>query len=474
MHNNGFGQFRRSLFTLLAFLCVYSAAIPGVCFAARLRQPQPASEAGRAQQARDASSGSASQQPANTASSAPEAAKTNTQEFHLSRERYEKAVAYSRAGYTLYFVSVAWSIVVLLLLLKARVVARLRDFSESRTAHWAAAGLIFAPLLFVILGVAQLPIELFWHFLSLKYQQSIQSWGSWMWDWTKGQVISVVFGLIAVLILFAVIRWKPKTWWVYFWLASIPLVLLMVFISPLVLDPLFHKFEPLQTSNPQLVQSIETLTQRAGDPIPPGRMFLMVASQKTNQINAYVTGIGASKRVVVWDNTIKKMAPDEVLFIVGHEMGHYVLGHVLKGIAFAVAAILLALFVGYHLLQWVLNRWGPAWGVRGQQDWAALAVLLLIGSVLGFLAEPLGNGFSRSIEHAADVYGLEVIHGIVPDAQETAAHSFQVMGELDLADPNPPGIITVWLYSHPPLADRLKFAHNYDPWKEGKQPKYVK
>jgi STE24 endopeptidase len=98
----------------------------------------------------------------------------------------------------------------------------------------------------------------------------------------------------------------------------------------------------------------------------------------------------------------------------------------------------------------------------------------LIGNVLGFLGEPIGNGVSRTLEHAADVYGLEVTHGIVPNSNEAAAHAYQVMGELDLADPNPPRFITIWLYSHPPLADRLEFAHSYDPWSKGQAPKYVR
>jgi STE24 endopeptidase len=361
-----------------------------------------------------------------------------------------------------------------LVLLNTKIVARLRDFAEARTGQWVVQGAIFVPLLFVLLAVVRLPISIYWHSLSLRYEQSVQGWGSWLWDWTKGEVISIVIGFIAVAILFAVIRKKPKTWWFYFWLVSIPLVVFLVFIAPLVLDPVFNKFRPLAETNPQLVESIEKLAQRAGEPIPPQRIFLMEASAKTNQINAYVTGIGASKRVVVWDNTIKKMTPDEVLFIVGHEMGHYVLGHVVKGIAFALVGIFVGLFLGYHALQWLLGRWGAKWGVRGQDDWAALAILLLIAGVLGFLGEPIGNGFSREIEHAADVYGLEVIHGIVPNPQQTAAQSFQVMGDLDLADPSPPGIIAFWLYSHPPLAERLKFARDYDPWDEGKSPKYVK
>jgi STE24 endopeptidase len=403
-----------------------------------------------------------------------ETPQARTEDFHLSRERYEKAVAYSRAGYTLYFASVAWEILVLLVLLNTKIVARLRDFAEARTRKWIVQGAIFVPLLFALLAVVRLPISMYWHSLSLKYAQSVQGWGSWFWDWTKSEVISVVIGFFAVVLLFAVIRKKTKSWWFYFWLVSIPLVVFLVFIAPFVLDPVFNKFRPLAETNPQLVESIEKLAQRAREPIPPERIFLMEASAKTNQINAYVTGIGSSKRVVVWDNTIKKMAPDEVLFIVGHEMGHYVLGHVVKGIAFALVGIFAGVFLGYHALQWLLRRWGAKWGVRGQDDWAALAILLLIASVLGFLSEPIGNGFSRRIEHAADVYGLEVIHGIVPNAQQTAAQSFQVMGDLDLADPDPPRIITIWLYSHPPLAERLKFARDYDPWDEGRPPKYVK
>jgi Zn-dependent protease with chaperone function len=407
-------------------------------------------------------------------SSTPQSAKQNTDQFRLSREKYEKAVAYSRAGYTLHFVLVGWGIVVLVLLLRQRVVARLRDFAEARSGKRIWQSFIFVPALVLLLAVLDLPLELYWHRLSLRYQQSIQGWGSWMWDWTKGELIGVVFALIAVWILFAVIRWKPRTWWLYFWFASIPLVLFVVLISPWVLDPMFHKFRPLQQTNPQLVESIVTLTNRAGVPIPRDRMFLMEASEKTNQINAYVTGIGASKRVVVWDNTIKKMTPDEVLFVVGHEMGHYALGHVVKGISFALAVILVGLYLACGALQWALRQWGEQWSVRGQEDWAALAVLLLISSVFGFFAEPIGNGFSRTQEHAADVYGLEVTHGILPDSQEAAAHAFQVMGELDLADPNPSRFITIWLYSHPPLVERLKFAHDYDPWGKGEAPKYVK
>jgi len=397
-----------------------------------------------------------------------------TSEYRLSRERYEKAVAYSRAGYRLYFLSVVWGIAVLYLLLRQKVVARIRDMAEARSGKRFLQALIFVPGLLWLLALLHLPLRIYWHKLSFEYEQSVEGWGSWMWDWTKGELISAGIAVPVALLLLWVIRWKPEKWWLYFWFAIVPLSLFVFFISPWVLDPVFNKFVPLEQKHAALVQQIGKLTERAELRIPPERMFLMEASKKTNRTNAYVTGIAASKRVVVWDTTIQKMSPDEVLVIVGHEMGHYVLGHVVKGFLFFTGGMLVGLYVAYRALRWILKRCGEVWGVRGQNDWAALAVLLLIMNVLEFAGMPVGNGFSRMQEHAADVYGLELTHGIVENSSEVAAHAFQVMGELDLADPHPSPMITFWLYSHPPQADRLKFAHDYDPWSKGESPKYVK
>jgi len=400
--------------------------------------------------------------------------KPETKEYQLSPERYQKAVAYSRSGYTVYFVSVLWGILALVILLRSGVVARLRDFAEQKSTSFRWQAVLFVVPLSLVLAVLDLPIRMYWHQLSLQYEQSIQRWGSWFWDWSKGQLLEIVLSVLAAMLLMKVIRWKPRTWWLYFWAAAIPLTAFLVFVSPWVIDPMFHTFRPLAEAHPQLVQSIGKLTEHAGVPIPADKMFLMEASAKTNQLNAYVTGFGASKRVVVWDTIINKTTPDELLAVVGHELGHYALGHVMKGFAFGVAGMFFGLLVAYLALRWMLGRWGSSWGIRGQEDWAALAVLLLIFSVLGFLSEPVGNGFSRMQEHAADVYSLEVIHGIVPNGREAAAHSFQVLGEQDLAEPNPSPFIKFWLYSHPPIADRVSFAHNYDPWSKGQEPKYVK
>jgi Zn-dependent protease with chaperone function len=308
----------------------------------------------------------------------------------------------------------------------------------------------------------------------LHYEQSVQGWGSWLWDWTKGELLDIAFGIVLALILFAVMRRSPRRWWLYFWFAAVPILFGLVVITPLVIDPLFNKFEPLGKQYPGLVASIEKLTRHAGVPIPADRMFLMVASAKTNSTNAYVTGLGASKRVVIWDTTIQKTTNDETLFIVGHELGHYVLGHVLKGVLLWAAGLLLMLYLLFRGLHWALGSWGADWKIHGPEDWASLGVLLLLLDVLLFVAAPAVNAISRVQEHAADVYGLEVIHGLIPNSEEVAAHTFQVLGELDLADPNPPEFIKFWLYSHPPMAERLVFAHSYDPWSKGKPPKYVK
>jgi STE24 endopeptidase len=408
------------------------------------------------------------------ASAAPLVEQTPTEQYTLSHERYEKAVAYSRAGYTLYFVSVSLGLLVLFLLLRLGVAAKLRNIAEDLTDKRWVQCLVFVPLLVAIVDLSDLPVGMYWHSLSLHYEQSIQGWGSWLWDWTKSELLTIGFSCVVALILLGVMRRSPRRWWLYFWFASLPIILGLIFITPLVVDPLFNKFEPLSASHPDLVKAIEKLTERAGVPIPAQRIFLMEASQKTNQINAYVTGLGASKRVVVWDTTIQKMSTEETLFVVGHELGHYVLGHVRTGFLYSALGSLLGLYLLFRGLHWSLDRWGADWKIYGPEDWASLAALLLLFECLMFLASPVISSLSRMQEHAADVYGLEIIHGVVPHSAQVAAEAFQKLGEQDLSDPNPPAFITFWLYSHPPLADRLVFAHSYDPWSKGQSPKYVK
>src|SRR5713226_354627 len=217
---------------------------------------------------------------------------TRTEQYTLSHERQAKAVAYSRAGYRLYFVSYFLGGLFLFLILRLGWAAKFRDIAENVSDKKWVQGLVFVPLLFLTIDVLDLPLRLYWHALSLHYEQSIQSWGSWFWDWTKGELLNTGFGIVLVVILFAVMRRSPRRWWLYFWFPAVLILLGLIVITPLVIDPLFNKFEPLSKEHPDLVSSIEKLTKHAGVPIPRDRMFLMVASQKTNAINAYVTGLG--------------------------------------------------------------------------------------------------------------------------------------------------------------------------------------
>jgi Zn-dependent protease with chaperone function len=270
-----------------------------------------------------------------------------------------------------------------------------------------------------------------------------------------------------------VIRCSQRRWWFYFWLVSLPIGVFLFFIGPWVFDPLFHKFEPLQQKDPALTASLEQMVQRTGETIPPERMFWMGAGEKTTELNAYVTGIGASKRIVVWDNTIAKMNTPQIVFVAGHEMGHYVLQHISKGLVFFAVLALTLFYLGYLSIGWVLARWESGWGVRGLDDWASLPALLLLYFVFSFIANPLGSVFSRYLEHQADQYGLEVTHGLTPDSGQVAAQAFQILGEVDLSDPDPNPVSVFLFYSHPPISDRVRFSLTYDPWARGGDGEFV-
>jgi STE24 endopeptidase len=394
--------------------------------------------------------------------------------YTLTPAQEAQAVAYARARHELYFLDVAYGLLLLVLMLLLRIAPAFRDWAVKWTDSAFGQIFVFTPLILVSLDVLSLPTAIWEHRLARQYQQSIQGWSSWFTDWAKGEGVEMAIAILLVWILFAVIRKSPRKWWFWFWLAAVPLIVLGAVVEPLVVEPLFFKFTPLASSEPRLAASIEQMTIRAGAPIPQSRIFEMNASAKLKELNAYVTGLGASKRVVVWDTTIRRMSGDEVLFVTGHEMGHYVLGHVLQGIFFACAVLLFFLNLAYRVLNWMLARWGETWAIRGPDDLAALPVLILLLTVFGFLFTPISNAYSRRLEHQADQYGLEVIHGLVPDAPVVAAHAFQILGEVDLEEPNPSPPVKIWFYNHPPLDERMRFAQTYDPWSEGRAPEFVR
>jgi STE24 endopeptidase len=392
--------------------------------------------------------------------------------YTLPPEKLKLAKDLFRIRTTLYFVGTGWGILQLVLLLALGVPAWMRDVVEKVTKSRWLQCFLFVFLLLLVISLLDAPLRIYGHYLGLAYGLSVQGWGSWALDWAKSFAISWLVTGLLVMVLFWIIRRSPDRWWFWFWIPTMAAVLFGVYLSPILIDPLFNKFEPLQQAHPVLVQQLERVVARSGVTLPPDRMFFMRASQKVTGLNAYVTGFGPSKRLVLWDTTIAQSTPDELAGVFGHELGHYALHHITSGVLFAAAALLLAFFVGQRMTQGLLRSYGARWRIRSQDDWACLAVLMLVLNILSFFSAPIENAFSRSIEHAADVYGQEVIHGIVTDPQTTTVQGFQRLGEVSLEDPTPHPFVEFWTFNHPSTANRAAFAAAYNPWTEGQHPKY--
>jgi STE24 endopeptidase len=395
-------------------------------------------------------------------------------EYSLPPDKLAKAEALYTTRTVLYLYGMVFGIVVLLVLLRLRVAPAFRDLAERVSRNSFVQVIVFVPLLTLLIAVISLPVDIYGHHVSRAYGLSVQGWGSWAGDWCKAQGVAIVIGVFTVFALFRIIRKSPQRWWFYFWLLTLPFLVLLVFVAPVILDPMFNTFESLENTQPLLVSEIEKVTHRGGLSIPRDRMFEMKASEKVTTYNAYVTGIGATKRVVVWDNTSRDLTVPETLFVFGHEMGHYVLNHIYKGLAFAAVMMLAGFWLGRRIVLAMLARWGEAWHIRDINDLAALPVLMLALSLLMLVGEPISNAFSRHLEHQADIYGLEVTHGLFPNNSEVAASSFQKLGEKSYDYPTPNPLLVFWSYSHPTISERIRFCLRYDPWRTPEGPKYVK
>jgi STE24 endopeptidase len=394
--------------------------------------------------------------------------------YTLPPDLYKKAHDLNRIRFRLALLGFVYGIALLWLILRWKLAPKYRNWSEQLFSKSFLQSAVFSPLLLLTIAVLTLPLDIYGEWVEKQYGISIQRWGSWGWDWIKAELISLVIGTIFIWLLYVVIRRSARRWWLYFWLITLPIGVFLFFLQPLVIDPMFHKFEPLQQKDLALTTGLERMVHRAGENIPPERMFWMGAGEKTTDLNAYVTGIGASKRIVVWDTTIAKMNTAQIVFVAGHEMGHYVLQHIPKGLAFFAALLLIAFYVGYCCIGWLLARWGGRWEIRGLEDWASLPVLLLLLSAFLFVINPVGAAFSRYLEHQADQYGLELTHELRSDSGQIAAQAFQVLGEVDLSDPDPNPIDVFFFYSHPPISDRVRFSLTYDPWSSGGEAEFVK
>ena len=394
-------------------------------------------------------------------------------EYSLPPDKLQKSHALYIQQISLEVIDSVYGFLVLLFLLYTGTVAKFRTLAESLAESKWLQSFIVVPLFLAVLSVLTLPSDAYHHHLGIQYGLSVQTWAAWFADWLKTLLLTLIIGTILLSILYALIRRSPRRWWFYGWLIGIPIVVFLVFISPVVLEPLFFKFTPLEQTNPELVTQIERVVKRGGLDIPASRMYLMNASTKYTGDNAYVSGIGGSKRVVVWDTTAKHMTAPQVMFVFGHEMGHYVLGHIPKLIAFSLFVLLIFLYLAYALSGWVLRRWGAKWHIREFSDLASLPLLVLLISLFSFVSTPVLNGFSRYVEHQADTYGLEVTHGLLLDQKAVAQQAFQILGENWLEYPDEGDFYEWWSQNHPVTKKRMRYAQEYDPWGQGRQPEFV-
>lgn len=365
---------------------------------------------------------------------------------------------HSRILDVLYFTGFVYGVAVLLLILATRLSARLRDLAARVTKRPFLVAMLYVVLLTLVTTLLQFPLSYYSGFVvPHQFDLSNQSFGAWLADAGKSLGLSLVLDPILMALALLAIA-KLNRWWLVLWLASIPLIILLVIVTPIFIDPMFNKFEPLKDE--VLREKLLQTASRAG--IEGSRVYQVDKSKQTKTMNAYVTGLGATKRIVMWDTILQKMTHDELVAVMGHEMGHYVMKHIWKTLAFMMALAFFVFFGAQRMYERGLARWGGRWAVAGKADPAALPWLGVIFSILMFLLEPMMNGYSRYKEHESDVFSLELTR-----LNEPLAAAFVKFAEDSKVDPNPHPFIEFWRYSHPSLGKRIEFVRSYMPWEKG-------
>jgi STE24 endopeptidase len=363
-------------------------------------------------------------------------------------------IRHSRIDNALYFVANAWAAGMMLLLLFTPATKNMRDTAQRLTKRPYLVAMITIALFICALAILAFPLAYYADFhVPHQFDLTDQTFGAWMLDMFKGLAVNLAIvapiGAVALLVM-----QRVKRWWLPLWLGSIPVVLVSALLQPVILDPLFNDFRPLQDQ--VLRQKLLTLASRAG--IEHSRVYEVDKSKQTKTMNAYVNGIGRTARIVLWDTLLAKMDHDEVLAVMAHEMGHYVMKHVWKGIAFSFGITLFVFFTGQKIVDRGLGRFG----FTSAGDPAALPWVLLVLGGIAFLTTPIAAAYSRHVEHQADQFSLELTH-----LNEPMATAFRKLAEDSKTDPDPNPLIEYWCYSHPPIAKRIPFALAYRPWERG-------
>lgn len=369
----------------------------------------------------------------------------NPRELMLSEE-------YSKIRNLLFFLStpLEWLIYFLILLLGlSRAFKRSAEVSSKYRLIQIAVYLVWLSLFSYL---ATFPLSYISYVLSKNFHISTQTFPSWMKDEVIDFWINYGTMLIIVPVVYWLMRKSKKRWWLYAWLLSIPFTLFMMFIQPVVIDPLYNHFYPLK--NKGLETKILTMANKAH--IPAKHVFEVDMSDKTNSMNAYVTGIGSNARIVLWDTTLNKLSNNQILFIMAHEMCHYVEKHIYFGIAAYLFLSFFGLYFVFRIMRWSIMRWGKELKISDMADIRSLPLFLMIVSMLLFAVSPLTNLMSRYEETRADQYAINMTKN--PNA---AIASFQKLTRSGLSQVNPPMLVEIFRYDHPPMLDRIVMLEDY-------------
>lgn len=300
---------------------------------------------------------------------------------------------------------------------------------------------VFSLLLWLTLMVLELPFrylgEVYWQ---NQWGFSTQSLGGWGLDYVKGLTIDLVLLLPIIICFYFIYQFRPKTWWVIGAFGTGVLIIIQIYLWPVLISPIFNKFEPAR--DVEIITMVETLSEKAGLEID--EVLIMDASSRTTKSNAYFTGLGATKRIVLYDNLINDYSPDEVEAVVAHEMAHWRRGHVLKGLLWGLGGIIF--FWGFAYL--MVRLTSPVGRMRFSN---VLSVLLLVYFLISFLSNPFSNYLSRTMENEADYLAVKYTGKL------DAAISLQLhLSKKNFSDISPHPFIKWFGYSHPPASERIK------------------
>ena len=375
-------------------------------------------------------------------------AKLKTEYPDLSQEAY----SYRKDSLVVWAIRLILQFLIPLILLTSRISYRIRYFAEGRKSLFLT-GLIYGIIFFGIMFLVNLPLDYYSSFhLKHKYGLSNQSLTRWFEVVIKSFVLNDLTMSIFIFIPFYMIYRSPRAWWFQLSLMIIPLIIFLTFISPMVLDPIFNKYTSIEDD--KLGQEITNLLHKAN--IEDANIYKVDKSKDTNTMNAYMTGILHSKRIVLWDTTINNLEESEVLGITAHEIGHYVKGHIWKNILLSSFGTILILFLIHITSTWILKLSNGTFGIRDLHDIAVIPLFILILNFYSFLGLPFINYMSRSMEIEADRYEI-----LLTGDRESAISAMEKLYKESLGLPRTSKIFEIWYHTHPTLEDRVEAYKNY-------------